>query len=69
MSEYRHVERPFLTQLRGLRWGVIDQGGSKCEVGSAKFENARGLAGGEGAISGFQTLDFTLRTSAMKAGG
>jgi type I restriction enzyme R subunit len=26
MSEYLHVEKPFLDQLRGLGWEVIDQG-------------------------------------------
>lgn len=26
MSEYRHVEKPFLDQLAALGWTVIDQG-------------------------------------------
>ena len=26
MSEYLHVEKPFLDQLEALRWTVIDQG-------------------------------------------
>ena len=26
MSEYRFVEKPFLTQLQALGWEVIDQG-------------------------------------------
>jgi len=26
MSEYLHVEQPFLTQLRGLGWEALDQG-------------------------------------------
>src|SRR4051794_38114839 len=28
MSEYRHVEKPFLAQLASLGWTVIDQGNS-----------------------------------------
>ena len=28
MSEYRHVENPFLDQLAALGWRVIDQGQS-----------------------------------------
>lgn len=27
MSEYLHVEKPFLDQLEALGWAVIDQGG------------------------------------------
>lgn len=26
MSEYKHVEKPFLTQLKTLNWNIIDQG-------------------------------------------
>lgn len=31
MSEYRFVERPFLTQLEALGWTVVDQGGAMRE--------------------------------------
>ena len=27
MSEYSHIEKPFLTQLKDLGWMILDQGG------------------------------------------
>jgi hypothetical protein len=59
MTEYSHVERPFLQQLENLRWETIDQGKSKCEVGSRKFEGARADPQAEKG----QCPDFKLQTS------
>jgi hypothetical protein len=37
MSEYPHVEKPFLDQLATLEWRVIDQEQGGCEGGAYQF--------------------------------
>jgi type I restriction enzyme R subunit len=67
MSEYHHVEKPFLDQLASLGWAVIDQG-----VGVIPSDTAASLRGSfrewllpevfRAAVRAINTTDDGVRT-------